>query len=297
MKRIMTISLLALMAATFIACEQTDVPTEDEIPESDIPVIPADPQEGSTDFKHRMLLIQHTGTACGYCPEMISCLSELSELPEYNDAYNLVAVHAYNPDDKAYTDDAVLIESEFGVGGFPALTFNLTTRNAPQRLANIKQTVDEHRKEKADIGIAAASKVTDGKVVVRVEVKGAVENVYRISVWLLQDNIYAKQKDYNTGVFEDWMNYHNNCLMKMAGNGNNTKVYGRNIGTVAAGTKIAGNYSIAVDKAWDLDKCKLLILANGQIVDVDNPEDVYYDVSNSVICPINGSVAYDYISE
>lgn len=291
MKRILTISLFALLAAAFTSCDKsgTDVSAKDDVPESDIPVIPADPNEGSTDFRHRMLLIQHTGSGCGYCPNMTYALSQLAGLPEYNNAYNLVAVHTFNNDDKAYTEDAANVESLFGVRSWPALTFNFTKDKASYDLDDIKQKVDGNRKEKADIGITAASKVTNNKVVINVEVKCAVENIYRISVWMLQDNIYAAQKDYSTGVFEDWMNYHNNCLMKMAGNGVQTKIYGRNIGTVAAGQKVKGLYSIALDSSWNIDNCKLLILANGRIEDT-------YNVSNCVLCPINGSIAYDYIS-
>lgn len=255
-----------------------------------IPIIPADPQENSTDFRHRMLLLQHTGSGCGYCPIVISILEELSELQDYKDSYNHVALHAYNPDDKAYTSDASEVSNFFGSGSFPYLTYNLTAFSAPQTLDGLKKGIDSYRKDAAEIGICAASAVLENKeIIVNVEVKAAVVNTYRISVWLLQDGIYSRQNDYDTGVFEPWMNTHNNCLMKMAGNGAQTKIYGRNIGNVAAGTKVSGIYRIDVDPSWNLENCKLLILANGKNREI-------YDVSNSVVCPVNGSVAYDYNS-
>ena len=42
-------------------------------------LVAADPQEGSTSFQHRIMLLQHTGTYCPNCPTLMSSLKEVAE--------------------------------------------------------------------------------------------------------------------------------------------------------------------------------------------------------------------------
>ena len=42
-----------------------------------IPALPADTNEASTEFKHRIWLVDHTGNTCGYCPKMMLALKEV----------------------------------------------------------------------------------------------------------------------------------------------------------------------------------------------------------------------------
>ena len=36
-----------------------------------IPALPEDAQPANTSFNHRILLVDHTGNTCGYCPQMM----------------------------------------------------------------------------------------------------------------------------------------------------------------------------------------------------------------------------------
>ena len=67
------------------------------------PAFPEDSDPENFTFKHRMLLIDHTGTGCGYCPLMMESLKSLSENEEYNDTYNIAMAHSFNTGDKAFT--------------------------------------------------------------------------------------------------------------------------------------------------------------------------------------------------
>ncbi len=49
-----------------------------------IPELSADPAPASTDFNHRILLVQHTGTGYSQCPDMMVILKHIAE----DDAYN-----------------------------------------------------------------------------------------------------------------------------------------------------------------------------------------------------------------
>ena len=40
-----------------------------------IPALPEDAQPANASFNHRILLVDHTGNTCGYCPQMMKALS------------------------------------------------------------------------------------------------------------------------------------------------------------------------------------------------------------------------------
>ena len=52
-----------------------------------IPALPDDAQPENTSFNHRILLVDHTGTTCGACPQMMKALEEVSETGDYHSKY------------------------------------------------------------------------------------------------------------------------------------------------------------------------------------------------------------------
>ena len=58
-----------------------------------IPETPADPKPAGTDFKSRVMAIQFTGTACGYCSQFMTRLKDAFESETYADECVHVAVH------------------------------------------------------------------------------------------------------------------------------------------------------------------------------------------------------------
>lgn len=101
------LTILTVAAALFYSCNKSDKPVPDNIgPDvSGIPELPADPQPGSTNFNHRIMLLQHTGTYCPNCPNLMSSLKEVAQDNGYNDRYVHVASHSYNQEgDAAYSD-------------------------------------------------------------------------------------------------------------------------------------------------------------------------------------------------
>lgn len=267
----------------------TEKPVEPDVPTGDvaIPELPADPQPGNTSFAHRIMLLQHTGTDCSNCPNLMTSLKALSELDAYMDKYQHVAAHSYNADgDPAYSQAAANLSQAFCSGYYPELTFNLTTRNTGTSLAvsTITDIIDELHKDTADVGIAAAAGLAGNALGVNVQIKAAKAGQYRIAVWVLEDGIRGKQ----AGASEDWMNTHSNAVRAMAGATLNMRIYGEKMGELQAGDTAEKSFTVALDESVKAENCKVLVVVNAA------GSDGRYDLANCTLCPIGGTVAYDY---
>lgn len=279
--------LFVVCCAVMVSC--TEKQEEPEIPAGDVtvPELPADPEPGNTSFNHRILLLQHTGTYCSNCPNLMTSLKALSELDEYASRYQHVAAHSYNETgDPAYSQAAANLSQAFCSGYYPELTFNLTKENTGTSLAvsTITGIIDQLHKETADVGIAAAAGLTDNTLGVNVQIKAAKAGQYRIAVWVLEDGIRGKQE----GASEDWMNTHNNAVRAMTGNTLNMRIYGEKMGELQVGQTAAKSFSVALEEAWKAENCKVLVLVNAA------GSDGRYDLANCILCPIGGVVTYDY---
>jgi hypothetical protein len=278
----------ALIALTFIAgCEKPDNGPDTPGPDGNIMLeLPADPQPQSTDFSHRIMLLQHTGTACPNCPRLMTSLREIAADPAYAAKYQHVASHSYNTDDPAYSEAAKKISDAF-CKAYPELTFNLSgeTTGDDTSVATIKRYIDQLHKESADAGIAAAAQVNGNTLSVKVQIKAATENSYRVAAWILEDDIKAQQS--SNGALEEWMHTHENALRAFSGSSLNLGIYGEKLGTLKAGETAEKDLTIELQKDWKVENCKVFILVNSSI-------DGKFDVANCTICPIGGNVAYQY---
>lgn len=248
--------------------------------------LPADPQPQSTDFSHRIMLLQHTGTACPNCPRLMTSLREIAADPAYAAKYQHVASHSYNTDDPAWSEAAKKISDAF-CKAYPELTFNLSgeTTGDDTSVATIKRYIDQLYKESADAGIAAAAQVNGNTLSVKVQVKAATENSYRVAAWILEDDIKAQQS--SNGALEEWMHTHENALRAFSGSSLNLGIYGEKLGTLKAGETAEKDLTIELQKDWKVENCKVFILVNSS-------KDGKFDVANCTICPIGGNVAYQY---
>ena len=254
---------------------------------NDVPELPVDPQESNVSFKHRMLLVQHTGATCSNCPRMMESLRTLSQDEAYNGLYHHVASHSYNGGeaDAAYSEAARDLSMAYNLTGlYPMLTFNLTSTAVGTDLNEIKTQIDALKKDKADVGIAAAASLSGNDILVNVEIKAAKANNYRVAAWLLEDGIYSLQ----SGMSESWHNTHDNALRYAAGKSSQLSFAGDKLGEVAAGEKAGKVFVLPLEDAWVAENCEVLILvtaadANGN-----------YDVVNCALCQVGETVTYEY---
>lgn len=285
-RNILTILAAALLLAWSCTEKPADV-TETPTGEVAIPELPKDSDPVNTSFEHRILLLQHTGTYCPNCPALMASLRLLSEDKAYEDKYQHVAAHSYNQEgDPAYSTAAANLSQAFCSGYYPELTFNLTKENTGTSLAveTIKQCIDKLHQDKADVGIAAAAALTGNSLGINVQIKAAKDNQYRIAAWVLEDGIRGKQE----GAYEDWMSTHENAVRAMAGSSLNLRIYGEKVGALTAGQTAEKTFVIDLDESWKAENCKVLVVVNAA------GKDGRYDLVNCALCPIGGSVNYQY---
>lgn len=254
-----------------------------------IPELPIDAEPENTLFNHRILLVDHTGNTCGNCPDMMLALKDVAESTDkngvsYHDKYYEAMAHSYTTGDPAYSKAAAVVSTHFGVTAYPNATYNFYhATKSPQNAAHIKSQIDAlWRAEGADASVAASSIVANSSVVVNTVVKAAKNNEYRITAWLLEDNIYAQQ----TNGREDWMHYHDNAIRQSI---TSDTINGVDLGSISAGeTKsTALTLKISSDK-WNRDNFKVML-----IVSAKNAQGKF-EVANVAICPANGNVEYNY---
>ena len=89
-----------------------------------VPALPEDNDAANTSFKHRILLVDHTGTHCGYCPQMMKALKEVAETGDYHSKYHEAMAHTYNNSDPSYSVAAEAVTSFYGVNDYPTLNYN-----------------------------------------------------------------------------------------------------------------------------------------------------------------------------
>jgi thiol-disulfide isomerase/thioredoxin len=249
----------------------------------EVPALPEDTDTANTSFKHRILLVDHTGNTCGYCPRMMKALKEIEESGDFDGKYYEAMSHSFANTDPAFSGAAASISSHYGLQGYPTLTYNFYhPTSSSYNAEHIKGQINALWKESADAGIAASTNLATKSVVVNAEVKAAVDGEYSITAWLLEDGIYAKQ----TNATAEWMNTHNNAIRQAA---TTSTLTGYELGVLKVGETAEQilNLTIARD-TWNRDNMKVMLIVSKK---GDNKK---FDVANVVICPINDSVTYDY---
>ena len=257
------------------------------------PSFPQDSNPHNFDFKYRMLLIDHTGTDCGYCPYMMQSLKGFEANSEYNDYFNIAMSHSYNIGDAAYSLRAATISNYYkktlGVmTGYPTLTFNYQHGIAAgYQISSITTIFNSLKKETANAAVAVATKLDGDKVVVSASLKSKEADRYKFNILLLEDNIYSKQ--YNAS--ESWMNYHNNAIRESHADIQYTDITGTEWGYVTAGSTTHKVIEIPIsDSRWVKQNCKVLVIIAAKNDKYDN----MYEVVNTTMCSINESKPFEY---
>lgn len=272
---------------TFYAAYGFEISNEVEVEAvSGIAPLPADQKPESTAFNHKVLLVQHTGTDCPNCPELMTLLKLLSENEEYNSRYLHLASHSFRPTDPAYSSAAMLLSNKhLDIRTYPALTFDLTKAQIENiELDIIKRGVDRFYKERAVVGISASAVCKGDRVYTNIGVKVAEGDTYRIATYLLEDNIEGLQ----ASATAQWQNIHHNCLREMAGEVDAEKIYGTRQSEAQSGEVLNYISAMTVQSGWKVENCKVMVLVCA------SDEEGNWELVNCTLCPIGGSVAYDY---
>lgn len=253
----------------------------------EIPTLPEDDQPENLAFNHHVLLVDHTGTDCGFCPNMMAAINEVAAMPGYHEKFYEAMAHTYNTDDPAYSHAAEIVKSHYRslINGYPTTTFNFYHPTPASYYADdVKSQIDALWKaDGADAGVAASVTGGNTMVVVSASVKAKVAGDYCITAWLLEDGIYAVQN----GTKDERYYTHNNAVRSLA---STDRIYGFSLGTIEAGQ--SKSYEMTMDintnAGWKPENLKVLVIASAL------NKSKRYEVVNMTVCPVNQSVNYDY---
>lgn len=247
-----------------------------------VPKRPSDPQPASTSFHRRSLLMQYTGTGCGFCPNMMNAIHNMRN-NEYADRFVLAAIHTYNNTDPMYINSPGL-ENMNLTKDYPAavVDMKLFTANYSQVASLIDQS---QRDSSTEAGISVNTSYSNGSVVALVTVKAAVENDFRVGAWLVEDDIYAVQADYATGVTID-INTHEAALRLPDSRRGSNNYSGYDLGSLRVGESGDHLFTMQVEEGWKAENCRLVVFVTS------GPD---YHVTNVIETEsLTDTVVFDY---
>lgn len=260
------------------------------------PELPVDAQPESYDFNQRMLIVDHTGVGCGYCPNMKSALKSMEQDSKYAHKFNIVYAYSFSRSEVCYSSASetfwsyykdVCSTSYMPLTGYPSATFNYC-RNFAAAPNHMTQKVDEYWDETPSASVALAATIKDGKYVVNVEVKSAEAQNIHLALWVLEDDIYAKQ----SGGYEEWMNTHHSVLRDCLTGASRSDISGIDFGYIQANSTMSRVYQFDIFKAtaWNSDNFKLIAIISAPNEEFDNR----YEVIDTAMCEIDGTAAHEY---
>lgn len=260
------------------------------------PELPVDAQPESYDFNQRMLIVDHTGVGCGYCPNMKSTLKSMEQDSKYAHKFNIVYAYSFSRNEVCYSSASdtfwsyykdVCSTSYMPLTGYPSATFNYC-RNFAAAPNHMTQKVDEYWDENPSASVALAATIKDGKYVVNVEVKSAEAQNIHLALWVLEDDIYAKQ----SGGYEEWMNTHHSVLRDCLTGASRSDISGIDFGYIQANSTMSRVYQFDIFKAtaWNSDNFKLIAVISAPNEEFDNR----YEVIDTAMCEIDGTAAHEY---
>ena len=258
------------------------------------PEFPADANPESYDFNQRMLIVDHTGLGCAYCPGVKQAIHDTQAKAEYKDKFNVVYAYTFSSNEVCYSSAARTLWNYY-VGvcstgdkltGYPSFTTNYCFNYTGKY--QLEQRIDDLWDENPAASIAYAAKIEGDKIVVSASVKSSVSQNYKLSLWVLENNIYAKQ----TNATEEWMNTHSSVMRDAPTGVSNSDISGIDFGYVEAGTTLSRIFEFDLFSAnhWNRDNFSLIAILSA-------PSEKYngkYEVVTTSMCDFGSEVGFDY---
>ena len=262
-----------------------------------------DPDPDNYNFKHRGLIVEFTGTWCGWCAIMKAAMHQI-ENSGYDNGYS-VEIHQGDSMSLPYVNSLL---TQFGAGStsFPLTTFNLDKKtkivgtysqtsiedNADRLKLLLESCLDEYE---CTSGISG-SYFTDenGKLKVMATVKIADDGEYRAAAWLLENGINGEQANYTGDVVDnEEISIHRNVLRAVS---NTSEFTGDE---VTAGAQGVQGFEWTFDKSALIngnpeDSHVLIFVTKKQENDKDDEEDDVYVLNNIIRCELGETVEFEY---
>ena len=258
-----------------------------------MPEVPADPEPENLAFNHRVVLIDHTGVGCGYCPAATDQLRNLAKT-EWHKHYNEVTCHAgtYSDGDPANSDAANALnqfQNSLHGGSKPVICFNFYSKSNGYGATAMQAVLQEKvNKNGADVGIAMAVEGSNTNIYCAAQVKAKESKEYKVVAWLLESNIYSPNQSSAT---QDYHRIYNFALRNISGEYSKVNVAGESIGVLEEGQTHDCAFTLPIESSkWNWQNMGVLVIVSAKD---DNNR---WDVVNSVYCSVEDkSKAYEYV--
>ena len=262
------------------------------------PAVPTDNNPSKLNFHRRVMLIQFTGTGCGYCPSMVTALHAIGENEATKNSFVLAAAHigGYASGDPALMEEAKTLDDAFGISSYPNLVVDMAP-NSGNVYATESYLTSQINKalERVSVkgGIAANTEyhATKNYVMVNALVKAKETAEFRIGAWLLEDKIEGVQTVYADANTVSGINYniHNNCIRKVKSQQptDDFDFTGLTLGTIEAGQTKPYEFAFSLKNAWKSENLHVVIF-------ISTKENGKWRINNIINAPINGSVDFEY---
>lgn len=291
------LSLLAIAAMTVACSSSSDGPDEpDGTGPVDPPITttkyPADSNPGKFDnFFKRTMIVDHTGTGCGYCPRIVASLNDIEKGADA-DKIVAVAAHTYNSSDPMYNTFATKYKNYCGVSSYPTVNLDLRkTSDATFSGGTASEIVSKcdklETKFPAKVAIAASVELVGTEFKVYTGVKVGVTGSYNIGITVLEDDITAKQA--NNGYKGYDFNKHKHAVR---GGFPASSVTGEPLkeGTINAGELIEKEFTVPVPAKTKAENARIVVY----VACPDTEGGTKFYINNAVVCKPGSPVAFKY---
>ena len=262
------------------------------------PEFPEDTNPESYDFNQRMLLVDHTGLGCGYCPYMKEAIKEAENNANYKDKFNVVYAYSYSSSEVCYTSTSktlfnyyqnVCSTSTIGMylTGYPSLTSNYN-HNTAANYNMVQSQINELWDANPTASIALAAKIEGDKIVVSASVKSSKTQNVKLSLWVLEDDITATQSN----ATASWMHNHHSVLRDAPTKVSATDISGVDFGYIEANTTLSRvmEFDLFAANSWKVENFKVIAIISAPSEKYDNK----YEVVNTAMCEMGSSIGFDY---
>lgn len=258
------------------------------------PEFPADANPESYDFNQRMLIVDHTGLGCAYCPGVKQAIHDTQAKAEYKDKFNVVYAYTFSSNEVCYSSAARMLWNYY-VGvcstgdkltGYPSFTTNYCFNYTGKY--QLEQRIDDLWDENPAASIAYAAKIEGDKIVVSASVKSSVSQNYKLSLWVLENDIDANQ----TAATAEWMNTHSSVMRDAPTGVSNSDISGIDFGYVEAGTTLSRifEFDLFCANHWKRENFSLIAILSA-------PSEKYngkYEVVTTSMCDFGSETGFDY---
>lgn len=257
-----------------------------------MPDFPADPQPDNYTFNHRVVIIDHTGVNCGYCPEVADILVALAKT-EYHNYYNEVTCHAgdFANGDPARSAAADAVNRFHSPNGYPDVRMNFYGGKISRSIQNFKNVIDSNRKKDgAEVGISMAVAGDTSNVYCAAQIKSAAAKEYKVVAWLLESGIYSANQ---AGASKEYHRIYDYALRNISGDYSSANISGESVGTIKDGETKEFAVSIPITSAkWKPENMGVLVIVSAK--DAQGR----WEVANSAYCSVNEGVKpFEYIAK